>query len=76
MILLTGRWEGVPIHSHSYIADGHTAVKIKLGKEDLEEDIARVAAVREAIGPDVTFMTDANYSWFVHIQWGGMFGAA
>jgi len=46
-----------------YIADGHRAVKIKLGKDDLEEDVARVAAVREAIGPDVAFMTDANYSW-------------
>ena len=46
-----------------YLADGHTAVKIKLGKDDLEEDLARVAAVREVIGPDTSFMVDANMSW-------------
>ena len=50
-------------HVKGYIADGHTAVKIKLGKPNLEEDLARVAAVREAIGPDATLMVDANMSW-------------
>lgn len=44
---------------------GHTAIKIKLGKENLSEDIERVKAVREMIGPDVDFMVDANMSWTV-----------
>lgn len=48
-----------------YLASGYNAVKIKVGREDLEEDIARVKAVRELIGPDVTFMVDANYSMSV-----------
>lgn len=45
-----------------YLADGFDAVKIKVGRENLDEDIERIAAVRELIGPDVTFMVDANYS--------------
>lgn len=49
----------------SYLAEGFNAVKIKIGKESLEEDIERIAAVRKLIGPDITFMVDANYSMSV-----------
>jgi len=45
-----------------YLAKGVTAIKIKVGRPELAEDVARVKAVRELIGPDVTFMVDANYS--------------
>lgn len=45
-----------------YLDRGFNAVKIKVGKPDLAEDVARVRAVRELIGPDVTFMVDANYA--------------
>lgn len=38
---------------------GYTAIKIKVG-ETVEADIARVAAVREAIGPKVRLRVDAN----------------
>lgn len=48
-----------------YIDNGFLAVKIKLGKERLEEDIERVAAVRQLIGPDVVFMVDANMKWSI-----------
>ncbi|MBG7630118.1 MAG: mandelate racemase/muconate lactonizing enzyme family protein [Bacteroidetes bacterium] len=48
-----------------YLANGFNAVKIKIGREDLNEDIERIKAVRELIGPDVTFMVDANYSMSV-----------
>ncbi|WKB81939.1 mandelate racemase/muconate lactonizing enzyme family protein [Cellulophaga lytica] len=46
----------------TYLANGFNAVKIKIGRENLEEDLERIKAVREFIGPDVTFMVDANYS--------------
>jgi L-alanine-DL-glutamate epimerase-like enolase superfamily enzyme len=49
----------------SYLAAGFTAVKIKVGQPTLEADVARVKAVRELIGPDVTFMVDANYGFDV-----------
>lgn len=45
-----------------YLDRGFNAVKIKVGQPTLAEDVARVKAVRELIGPDVTFMVDANYS--------------
>lgn len=45
-----------------YLARGFDGVKIKVGRPDLAEDVARVAAVRELIGPEVTFMVDANYA--------------
>ncbi|MGI9418918.1 MAG: mandelate racemase/muconate lactonizing enzyme family protein [Geminicoccaceae bacterium] len=45
-----------------YLDQGFNAVKIKVGKPDLAEDVARVAAVRKLIGPDVAFMVDANYA--------------
>lgn len=48
-----------------YLAAGTNAVKIKVGKDDLAEDIERTAAVRKLIGPDITFMVDANYSMTV-----------
>jgi L-alanine-DL-glutamate epimerase-like enolase superfamily enzyme len=48
-----------------YLARGFDGVKIKVGQPTLEEDVARVRAVRELIGPHVTFMVDANYSMTV-----------
>jgi L-alanine-DL-glutamate epimerase-like enolase superfamily enzyme len=48
-----------------YLDRGYNAVKIKVGREDLAEDIERVKAVRDLIGPDITFMVDANYSMSV-----------
>lgn len=45
-----------------YLARGFNGVKIKVGRPDLAEDVARVCAVRELIGSDVTFMVDANYA--------------
>lgn len=52
-------------NNQKYLDMGLKAVKIKLGQATLAEDIQRVAAVRELIGPDVTFMVDANMSWSV-----------
>jgi L-alanine-DL-glutamate epimerase-like enolase superfamily enzyme len=54
------------------VARGFDAVKIKLGRPDPREDLARVAAVRKAIGPGVRLMTDVNCTWSLAtaIQWG------
>ncbi|WP_339751065.1 mandelate racemase/muconate lactonizing enzyme family protein [Algoriphagus aquimarinus] len=45
-----------------YLSKGFNAVKIKIGRANLQEDLDRIKAVREFIGPDITFMVDANYS--------------
>lgn len=46
-----------------YVALGFDAVKIKVGRFDEKEEEARVAAAREAIGPDRHLMLDANNAW-------------
>jgi o-succinylbenzoate synthase len=44
-------------------AAGFPAVKLKVGGRPLTADVARVAAVREAIGPAVALRLDANGAW-------------
>ncbi len=43
-----------------FVAKGFRAMKMRLGQPRLEEDVQRVRAVREAIGPDIALMTDSN----------------
>jgi len=45
-----------------YVRQGFTAVKMKVGL-GIEQDIENVRAVREAIGPDVKLMVDANHAY-------------
>lgn len=42
---------------------GYRAVKVKVGLPDLADDVERVTAVREVIGPDIELMIDANQRW-------------
>jgi L-alanine-DL-glutamate epimerase-like enolase superfamily enzyme len=46
-----------------WVAAGCRGVKVKIGKPDLEEDLDRLTAVREALGPDRELMVDANQRW-------------
>jgi L-alanine-DL-glutamate epimerase-like enolase superfamily enzyme len=46
--------------AHSFLDQGFHAMKMRLGSPDPAEDIARVKAVREAIGPRIKLMADAN----------------
>ena len=48
-----------------YLDSGCNAVKIKIGRDNLSEDIERIEAVRNLIGDDITFMVDANYAMSV-----------
>ena len=43
-----------------FAADGYRAVKLKTGALSLADELTRVRAVREAIGPDVKLMLDMN----------------
>ena len=49
----------------SYTALGYTAVKMKVGGQPLEVDRDRVSAVRDAVGPAVDIMLDANTAYDV-----------
>ena len=45
------------------LAKGFRAIKMKVGRERLSEDVARVQAMRELLGPDIPLMVDANMRW-------------
>lgn len=47
----------------THVANGFKAVKLKVGRDSLAEEEARLAAVREAVGPEVLVMMDANNAW-------------
>jgi L-alanine-DL-glutamate epimerase-like enolase superfamily enzyme len=44
---------------------GYRAMKMRLGRQRANDDIAAVRAVREAVGPDVDLMVDVNQGWTV-----------
>lgn len=42
---------------------GFRAIKMKVGRDKLSEDVARVRAMREHLGADFPLMVDANMRW-------------
>jgi len=60
-----GLWASLSIEelqaqARGFVADGFKAVKMRIGLPDIGRDLERVAAVRDAIGPDIALMADAN----------------
>jgi len=45
------------------VEEGFRGIKLKVGSPDPLDDLDRIAAVREAIGPRVKLMIDANGRW-------------
>ncbi|CAI8035107.1 3,6-anhydro-alpha-L-galactonate cycloisomerase [Geodia barretti] len=52
-----------PRQSVEFVEQGFKGIKIKVGRDSLYEDVARVFAVRKAIGQDPYLMIDANMKW-------------
>lgn len=52
-------------NTQKYLDQGMKAVKIKVGRPNLEEDLERIAEVRKQIGPNIDFMADCNMKWSV-----------
>lgn len=46
-----------------WVDAGFDAVKIKVGRPEVAEDLDRLAAVRDVLGPDRALMIDANQRW-------------
>ena len=44
----------------AFVEQGFVAMKIRLGSDKPGDDVARVAAVRDAIGPDIELLSDVN----------------
>jgi len=49
----------------TYVDMGYNAIKLKIGGVSVEEDVARVKAVRGALGPDIDLMLDVNEGYDV-----------
>jgi L-alanine-DL-glutamate epimerase-like enolase superfamily enzyme len=47
------------------LAKGFRAIKMKVGRPKLSEDLARVRAMRDMLGADFPLMVDANMRWSV-----------
>jgi L-alanine-DL-glutamate epimerase-like enolase superfamily enzyme len=45
------------------LARGFRAIKMKVGRPHLAEDVARVRALRAQLGPELPLMVDANMRW-------------
>ncbi len=48
------------------VAEGCQTIKVKVGRDSAKTDVARVRAVRLAIGSDVRLTVDANGGWTVN----------
>lgn len=46
-----------------YLAQGYRAMKMKIGRDDLEEDIERISRVQEKLGRGGRLMVDLNQKW-------------
>jgi D-arabinonate dehydratase len=55
--------EGLREEIQRYVDAGHDAVKMKVGRRPVDEEVERVRAVRETIGPERTLLLDANGAW-------------
>lgn len=49
--------------AESAVENGFDCLKVKVGARDLDGDLARLRAVRDAVGDDVTLRADANGAW-------------
>ena len=49
----------------SYVDMGYNAIKLKIGGVSVEEDVERVGAVRDTVGPNVDLMLDVNEGYDV-----------
>jgi len=57
--------DGEPLldQMRGFLARGYRAVKMKVGRDNPEEDVERVGSVRRLIGSNVRLMLDANQKW-------------
>lgn len=57
--------DGEPLldQMRGFLAQGYRAVKMKVGRDNPEEDVERVGSVRRLIGAGKRLMLDANQAW-------------
>jgi o-succinylbenzoate synthase len=61
-LLVEGREELVAV-ARKRMQEGYRVFKIKVGRRSVEEDIARIKALRDAFGEGIALRPDANRAW-------------
>ena len=54
--------ENMVAQTKRFLDEGFTHIKVKLGK-NADDDILRIATLRNALGPDIPLRIDANQGW-------------
>jgi D-galactarolactone cycloisomerase len=62
---LPGVLRGLEVEASSYCNAGFSLLKIKVGLLSLEQDIERLRVIRQAVGPFVGILVDANHAYTV-----------
>lgn len=57
---LTASIDELLVEAQAFLDQGFRAMKLRIGNDDSADDVARVRALREAIGDDVGLLVDAN----------------
>jgi L-alanine-DL-glutamate epimerase-like enolase superfamily enzyme len=63
--LFYGPADEAAAQAQAYVAQGFRILKVRVGLEPFALDIARVRAVREAVGDAIALAVDANQAWTV-----------
>lgn len=63
LVLSAGKPEVMVPEALAVVNEGYSFVKLKTGHGTLKDDVAMVAAVREAVGDDVDLFIDVNGFW-------------
>jgi L-alanine-DL-glutamate epimerase-like enolase superfamily enzyme len=64
-LFLSDSIDVIVAEAKAYAASGFRAIKMRCGAKDWRDDIARVEAVRDAVGPNFTLMVDVVQGWTV-----------
>ena len=62
MTVYLGTPEKMAADALDYKNEGYPAIKVKLGTT-LKEDVARIKAIRDAVGEEIPIRIDANQGW-------------
>jgi len=62
-LFLSNSIEEIVAEVGGYLEQGFRAIKMRVGRPKLSEDLERIEAVRAAIGDDVKLMVDAAQAW-------------
>jgi L-alanine-DL-glutamate epimerase-like enolase superfamily enzyme len=62
-VFLNDSLDTIVAEARAYVDQGFRAMKMRTGSPRLADDIDRVGAVREAIGPELTLMVDVVQGW-------------